>query len=768
MTNMKSEKGSTYFAIFGVIIIAAAILVVSQTSLPSSRPDLSGQSEVKRFSSEKEVKDFIKSNSQSELLGYAQRQSAPQTFETLAESSGAKAAASDYSATNIQVAGVDESDHVKNDGKHIYTISGSNVVITDAFPAENMSIVSLIDLSGKNPHQLYVNNDRLVVFGNVYDYYILPLEKPLTEGNTKIASPTRVEPRFTQPTTYIKVYDISDRSNPVLKRDIEFNGSYQNSRMIGDYVYLITNTQPYYFGGDVLIPTFSPKQIVFPEIYYFDIPDYSYQFTNIVSVNVKDDNADINNKVFLLGYSNSMYVSENNIYMTYPKRVSNNYFFDRTLDDIILPVASSEVSEQINTIRNSDRPEYQKRSDIQETIQKWLDELNPEKAAQLQKQFEEKYQKIQEELAKELDKSVIHKISISNGNIEYKTKGEVPGQPLNQFSMDEYNGHFRIATTTNEVGFWGGGPIIMPAVRTFVEPAAMESEGSAGSAAVESDETTTKPEVIVEMPPSPPSQPRSLNHLYVLDENMNIVGKLEDLAPGERIFSARFLGDRAYLVTFVRIDPLFVIDLSNPTNPQVLGELKIPGVSDYLHPYDETHIFGIGRSTEDAEERVTFKGLKLSIFDVADVNKPIEMAKYEIGDSGTTSEVLNDHKAFLFSKDRNLLVLPINLYEAKSGQYWGEPTFQGAFVFDVSLENGFNLKGRITHFNETQKDKYYGYYGPYAITRSLYIGENLYTISTNMIKANKLDDISEIGMVELPGQEEPIYRILGFSEALSA
>jgi uncharacterized secreted protein with C-terminal beta-propeller domain len=122
---------------------------------------------------------------------------------------------------------------------------------------------------------------------------------------------------------------------------------------------------------------------------------------------------------------------------------------------------------------------------------------------------------------------------------------------------------------------------------------------------------------------------------------MKIIGKLENLARTERIYSARFINDRLYLVTFRQIDPLFVIDLRDPTNPKVLGELKIPGVSQYLHPYDENHIIGVGKDAiaidEQGREFALFAGVKVSLFDVSDVASPKEVSTVNFGNRGTES-----------------------------------------------------------------------------------------------------------------------------------
>jgi uncharacterized secreted protein with C-terminal beta-propeller domain len=246
------------------------------------------------------------------------------------------------------------------------------------------------------------------------------------------------------------------------------------------------------------------------------------------------------------------------------------------------------------------------------------------------------------------------------------------------------------------------------------------------------------------------------NNVYILNMNMSIVGKLENLASGENLHSARFMGDRGYLVTFKKTDPLFVIDLSQPTNPVVLGELKIPGYSDYLHPYDETHLIGVGKHTEEADEGdfAWYQGVKISLFDVGDVANPKQIANYTIGDRGTDSPILTDHKAFLFDKEKALLVIPVSVAEIDESQYpsggvpssaYGTTVWQGAYVFSISLE-GFVLQGTVTHL-ESGEDVYNT---AHWVKRSLYIENVLYTVSDKKIKMNSLDDLAPINEIKLP------------------
>jgi uncharacterized secreted protein with C-terminal beta-propeller domain len=212
-------------------------------------------------------------------------------------------------------------------------------------------------------------------------------------------------------------------------------------------------------------------------------------------------------------------------------------------------------------------------------------------------------------------------------------------------------------------------------------------------------------------------------------------------------------------VTFKQVDPLFVIDLKDPYGPEVLGYLKVTGYSDYLHPYDETHIIGIGKETTDAGEFAWYQGVKISLFDVSDVSNPREISKVEIGDRGTDSPVLWDHKAFLFDKSRNLLVMPILVAEVDQSEYpqgvpswaYGEPVWQGAYVFDISVDGGLQLKDRITHIESPAdlEQDYYWSYSPLSVERSLYIGDVLYTISDAKIKMNNLENLDYINEVQL-------------------
>ena len=306
--------------------------------------------------------------------------------------------------------------------------------------------------------------------------------------------------------------------------------------------------------------------------------------------------------------------------------------------------------------------------------------------------------------------TIVHRISIDGLAITYQATGAVPGHVLNQFSMDEYNGYLRIATTN--CCSQSGGPMPL------------------AYAQVSQQET----------------------NVYVLDKSLHTTGKLEGLSPGEQIYSARFMGDKVYLVTYKRTDPLFVIGLQDPARPKLLGQLNVTGVSDYLQPYDETHLIGIGQSGTDVawENAVRFTGLKISLFNVTDPNQPSETSRYLIGGPGSSSPAINDHKAVVFDRTLNLLVIPVEITaQLQNTAYWYgyQPIWQGAYVFNITPDNGIIFKGGITQLQNGQLPTWQD--NNLFITRTLYIGNVLYTISNNMVQMNNLSDLSELGSVSL-------------------
>lgn len=277
----------------------------------------------------------------------------------------------------------------------------------------------------------------------------------------------------------------------------------------------------------------------------------------------------------------------------------------------------------------------------------------------------------------------IFKFKLEDTNIISTAVGKVNGRTLNQFSMGEYNKNFAIVTTEDT---WDGS-----------------------------------------------SNRKIKNNLYILNENLEQIGVLENIAEDESLYAARFIGDKAFVVTFEQVDPLFVIDISNPTEPKILGELKIPGYSSYLHPYDETHIIGIGQDVEIEQtkygERTVIKGVKVSLFDVSDYTNPKEIHSLIINDKSYT-DASYDHKAILFSKEKNLLAFPMS-------SRIDDEVKQEYVILSIDLENGISVKNKINHgYEETEYGKYM-----VNIDRGLYINNNIFTLSNKKIVVSSGDGV---------------------------
>lgn len=625
---------------------------------------------------------------------------------------------SDYSATNIQVEGVDEGDIVKTDGKYVYTASEQKVLIVDAFPADSSSVLSEIKFDS-SISGIYIKENKLAVYGQDYNIYKNENYEELLRkrGNDNYA--------------FLKIFDISDKTNPREERSLNFEGNFINSRLIEDHIYFVTANYSSYYGNEIPVPLIMENEKILNAgdiacgncwgVYYFNTPYRSPNFTGVSAVNISDSEEKIISETYLLdGNQNNMFVSQNNIYITYNKYISEEELVWDIIKEMILPGLNEKDREKIAEIENAKNyilSPQEKIAKIMLILANFAESLSEDERDKLEKELEEKVKRKYEDISKELEKTVIHKIAINKGALQYKNAGEVPGIVLNQFSMDENNNYFRVATTKNRR--WSR------------------------SNFADTDE--------------------SYNNLYVLDENMKIVGQVEKLAAGERIYSVRFMQDRAYLVTFKQTDPLFVIDLKNPTDPQVLGELKIPGFSSYLHPYDETTLIGLGKDSGDWNAK-----LKLSLFDVSDVSNPKEIDNYILGEKGGNSIALTDHKAFLFSEKKNLLAIPANWEE--SGLFINDIVeditmekmimpnpnkyFNGAAVFFVD-KSGFKLKGTIDH-SDGNNNYNYGY-GRNMVKRSLYIENILYTLSDMFLKMNNLnnENLEEVNSLRLSDTSAP-------------
>lgn len=562
-----------------------------------------------------------------------------------------KSSTKDYSTTNIQVENVDEADITKTDGNYIYSISENNIIITNVMNPSNIEIAATIkSLDGSVPEDLILYKDKLIVIStnsnNSSSYYYYS-----KNGNT-----------------IVKIYDITQKSNPILLKNYELYEPYYTSRCINNELYVIAsgNLQK----EDDKIITYYKEDSIQREIgldnikYLKDVKTKKQTLISVVDLNnVKDD---INVSSYLIDISNA-YVSENSIYL-----LDQKYDFRNKVPPI-------------STLFG-----------LKGAIGPFVYKNNSNSSGCY---------------------TEIYKFDIlKNGYVTYNTKTKIEGKTINQYSLDEYNGHLRVAL--------------------------YDSNGA---------------------------------RVSILNEKLEEIGTSKYVAKGETMYSSRFMNNKVYLVTYKTTDPLFVIDLSNEQKPQVLGELKIPGYSTYLHPYDENHLIGIGMETKEVVNRdysgrvisTTSKiiGMKMALFDVSNVRNPIQISSTVIGDSRTTSAILTNPKALLFSKAKELIAIPVNNYSedfeiSNSSNYYSSIVdsytkykkayiSEGYFVYNINIESGFNLKGIITHEKDTNKNSSYYYNNSSKLLRGLYIDNNLYTVSESAVKVNNLDTLELISELKI-------------------
>jgi len=310
-----------------------------------------------------------------------------------------------------------------------------------------------------------------------------------------------------------------------------------------------------------------------------------------------------------------------------------------------------------------------------------------------------------EEMADAQETTTVHKFPMASDSPKtaYAGSGLVKGRLLNQFAMSDYQGYLRVASTT--------GHLPGPAYNT-------------------------------------------ISVLQFKDGKLETVGLLDNIAPNEDIRSVRFGTDLGFVVTFKKTDPLFVIDLSDPTKPNIKGELKIPGFSTYMHFMDKTHLLTIGYDADDQGSFAWFAGIQLQVIDVTDITKPTLLHKEVIGTRGSSSDAATDHMAFNFFKPKNALAIPMVVCEGGEGGSHGDVmTFNGLMVYDVTVEGGFKYKGGVPHAmpdEDYYEDDYYysnnscwGWWteSNSTVKRSVFMDDWVYSVAMDEIKVSALDKL---------------------------
>ncbi len=502
----------------------------------------------------------------------------------------------DFSKTNTQEEAVDEADIIKTDGEYIYYLRDNvvHIIKADGRDLEEHSTIEN-ELYIKD---MYLKDDKLVLICEQNQAY--DLSDKDDETILRAAE--------------IFIYDISDRKQPELENKFSQSGNMSETRLVGSNLYIISNkfdhvlTDPQEYENYIpLLSKNGEKELIAPEDIYVNTKNADANDILVVSAVDIDKGVIISSKA-ILGYSNTVYCTTQNLYLT-------------GYTDL-----STEGVSNYGTH--------------------------------------------------------IMRFSLNDGNIKLAAEGEIPGSPDGQFSFNEYAGHLRVTTTSEKQTL-----IIEDDEYEDIETIVAEEDSIAVSSWNDSD---------------------TVSNLFVLDMNLEIVGSVEDLAKGERLYSTRYIGNMAYFVTFRNVDPLFAVDISDPHNPKLMSELKIPGFSDYMHPYGEGKLLGVGMNADPENGATDY--VKLSMFDISD---PEELSEEHILiTSAYHSPLLYDHKAGLIDVEKNIIAFSAD---------------DNYLIYSYDEKEGFALESSIKFASS--------YY-----SRGIYIGDIIYIVAYDGIATVDIND----------------------------
>lgn len=627
--------------------------------------------DIRKFSSEDDFKNYLAAASNQNAFyggfgrgGAANREMAPMDMKSA--SGAGRGAPERVSQTNIQVIGIDEPDIVKTDGKEIYFSSQPRF-----YPLMRGQANTGISLEDRKmimpPYPIPGGETKIIKAFPPADLAIDgKIDKQgdlLLDKNILIVFSTS---GFYGSKSEIIGYDVSNPAYPQKRWNLELeeNSAIIASRLYNHKVYLVLKNAINEFQPCPIKPLAStspsekPLTIDCGEIYH-PVRPIPVDATYVALILDPNAGGKIEKTVSFVGSSGSsvIYVSENAIYASYTYNESVAKFFSGFIAENpnLFPLW---LAEKVKKLEDYDISENSKFSELVELLQKHNNSLSADERLKAQSEIQNRMSEYYKRHKRDLEKTGIFKIDLDKFQI--KASGTVPGRFLNNFAMDEYQGNLRAATTIGGQwwGFLGG------------------LEGSA-----------------------------TVNDVYVLDKNLKTLGSVKDLGETEQIYSVRFVEDKGYVVTFRQTDPFFVLDLANSKNPQMAGELKIPGYSSYLHPLDQSRVLGIGMEGSK---------VKISLFDVSDKNNPSEADKYILDEYW--SEVANNYHAFLLDKKHSVFFLPAS---------------KGGYIF--SYENN-----KLTLEKAVSQN---------SVKRAIYINDYLYIIGEDEITVlNEIDwqKISEL------------------------
>jgi hypothetical protein len=589
-------------------------------------------------------------------------------------------APSGFSDTNRQVAGVDEADIVKvaDEGRKLYVIRGNGFHEFDSWPASQTSKVADLEIEG-GAIEMFVQGNRAVVFSNAYDVVELD-DGDLCQGYGGAPELADFDGAYYCGRSFVKITVIDlGGDTPQAVREIYVDGWYTSSRRHDAIVRAVVQSNMQRPGSVPNLYDILYSGDVYPESRDAEIllaRAWAVAAKEAIRATTLDDWVPVWGER-IDGEIQQQPVQCADFYSPAPGLT--NY----GLTQIVGIDMGNDSPAQITSILGQATQVYANGKALILAQPDWT-------------WFER---------GTNSDRTAVHRFAVSfeAQRTPYQGSGFVQGIVNDQFSIDERDGIVRIATTRTS---WPN--------RT---------------------EDGIAPDVWI-----PPTTDNLVSTMRLSDNALELAGSTPPLAEGERIFSARFLGDLGYIVTFRQVDPLFAIDLSIPGSPKVLGKLKIPGFSDYMHPLGDDHLLTIGRDIDEETQRDN--GTALQIFDVSDPVNPMLAHKALVGEG--YSEANHNHKAFNFYADKGLLAFPFVSYEGNFSS-----TLE---LWDVSAKDGFKRRGAVDHSDLVLDDcggvpyavedfYYYCGYQP-QITRGVFIDEFIYSISYGGVRVHAVSNLT--------------------------
>jgi hypothetical protein len=597
-----------------------------------------------------------------------------------------------YTTTNTQVAGVDEADFMKNDGTRIFVLSGGTLYASKSWPPADMALVGKLTVEGY-PTEMFLDEkkNRVVVFSSVWTKYRADEVEPGRGGAPCIDWGCGYG---YSNTTKVTVVDVSRLDGMRVTAEHYLPGSYSNSRRIDSSVRVVLADQFRW-----------PSKVKW-------YPDYDPTLWN--------DPARFAAAVDKIKAENEALIRAQSLTDWLPR--SKRRAADGTLVEV--PYSCGDFSKSNAPVRlglltvatlNLDGGDDVRRTSI-------VGQPGEIYASQSALYVATRHWWWWP-LPGQTDYTYLHKFDITDPDrARYVASGGVEGHIVDQFSMDEHKGFFRVATTVS---------------RRVPDPKNPQNRWGL-------IETT--------------------NRISVLGENagrLRLQGQSEDVSKGERIFSARFLGDRGFIVTFRQVDPLHSFDLSDPSKPREVGQLKVPGFSTYLHPVKDNNnvdryllALGVYMPEPDANGQVNWqeRRMKLTLFDVSDLGNPQEKANLLVGTAYGWSEAAHEHKAFNYFAQRKLLAIPFSDYRHVTG-----PNYWDSFVSELRVFGVDPTPGRERIFArgamnmrdvyQTYGDRDWTWYWSPWIRRSVMATDDanndyVYSVSDGGLRVSHLDRLA--------------------------